>query len=279
MPKGLPVLKRRISSIKATKKVTKAMEMIATTRLKTWKDIMTQTRLYTDALFSIVRQQLATKDIKEWALFNENDVPINLHIVITSTLGLCGSYNYNIYQFVENNIPPDDEIIIVGEKGMKYYRHTNRKIRLGHVQLLKMDDADIRHLGKFLLEHFLAKEYRTVNIVYTKFINSLQSEPKSICLLPLTPNEGNQLDNSYGPLVEPSPVEVIEALVPFYLNNVIFASLTEAVVSEQSSRRSAMEKASDNADDLIDELQLEFNKMRQAAITQEIAEIIGGSSQ
>ncbi len=278
MAKGLPVLKRRIASIKATKKVTKAMEMIATTRLKTWKDVMVQTRQYTTALFAVVRHHLVTKETKELPLFVENDVPTTLHIVITSTLGLCGSYNYGIYQFVDRNIPNDDEIVIVGEKGMRYYKRSERRILAGHVQLGKMNDADIRHLTNFIIERYAAKRYRAVKIVYSKFINSLQSEPTSLTLLPLEPHDTND-EVGYGPLIEPNATEVIEALLPFYINNVMFAALTEATVSEQSARRNAMEKASDNADDLIDELQLEFNKMRQAAITQEIAEIIGGSGQ
>jgi F-type H+-transporting ATPase subunit gamma len=277
--KGLPALKRRIASIKATKKVTKAMEMIATTRLKSWKDIMSQTRLYTAALLNVVHHHLVTKDLKELAYFKENESPIGLHIVITSTLGLCGSYNYSVYQFVEKNIPANDEIIIVGEKGMRYYRRSDRKIRTGHVQLNKINEADIRHLSQFILKSFSAGEYKSVNIVYTRFINSLQSEPKSINLLPLKAQGPDRDTVGYGPLIEPNPTEVITALLPFYLNNVIFAALTEAMVSEQSARRNAMENASDNADDLIEELQLVFNKLRQAAITQEIAEIIGGSGQ
>ena len=278
MAKGLPVLKRRIASIKATKKVTKAMELIATTRLKTWKDIMAQTRLYTDALLNVVRHHLVNTEADELSLFSENEGMPALHIVITSSLGLCGSYNYSVYKYVEDHIPMNDEIIIVGEKGMRFYRQSGRKIRTGHVQLLKMDDADIRHLARFLYDNFKAKAYSKVTIVYTRFINSLQTSPEMLTLLPLNAS-GSAPDIGYGPLIEPSVAEVLASLVPFYLNNVIFAKLTESIVSEQSARRTAMEKASDNADELIDELQLEFNKMRQAAITQEIAEIIGGSGQ
>ncbi|HOJ45289.1 MAG TPA: ATP synthase F1 subunit gamma [Bacilli bacterium] len=278
MPKGLPVLKRRINSIKATKKVTKAMEMIATTRLKVWKDIMGQTRLYTEALLAVVRHHLVTKDTKELPLFSENDAPVSLHVVITSSLGLCGSYNYNIYQYIDKNIPLEDEIVIIGEKGLRHYRRSNRRLKTGHVQLGKMNEADIRHLSKFIIESFKEKQYRNVNVVYTRFINSLQAEPTSLTLLPLAPHDNND-QMGYGPLIEPSAIEVIEALLPFYLNNVLFATLTESMVSEQSARRTAMEKASDNADDLIEELELVYNKMRQAAITQEIAEIIGGSGQ
>jgi len=278
MAKGLPVLKRRISSIKATKKVTKAMELIATTRLKTWKDIMAQTRQYTDALLDIVRHHLTVTESQELPLFSENEGMPSLHIVITSSLGLCGSYNYNVYKYVEANLPLEDELIVIGEKGMRYYRQSGRRVRTGHVQLLKMDDADIRHLAKFVYERFLEKAYARVTVVYTRFINSLQTVPESLTLLPLKATKAAPI-TGYGPLIEPSVTEVLANLVPFYLNNVIYAKLTESIVSEQSARRLAMEKASDNADELIDELQLVFNKMRQAAITQEIAEILGGSGQ
>jgi F-type H+-transporting ATPase subunit gamma len=277
MNKGLPALKRRIGSIKATKKVTKAMEMIATTRLRTWRETMNETRQYTEALFSIIREHLTTPEVRELPYFCENEVDKSAYVIITSNLGLCGSYNYNMYQYVAKNVHDKDEIIIIGDRGARYYQNRQRNIRLGHVTITSSHENEIKHLATYLLDSFKAKQFKNINIIYTKYINSLTFQPTIIKLLPLKIDDEQNIDTGYGPIIEPSIDAVIEALLPFYLNNVLFASLVEAQVSEQSSRRFAMEKASDNADELIEELELEYNKLRQAAITQEIAEIIGGS--
>jgi F-type H+-transporting ATPase subunit gamma len=131
-----------------------------------------------------------------------------------------------------------------------------------------------------LVKQFKDRRIGQVQVVYTKFINSLIFQPTTMTLLPLslTTFTNEKKITKQPPLIEPDPLSVFEKLVPFYLKNTLYASLIESQVSEQSSRRNAMEKASDNADELVEQLQLEFNKQRQANITQEIAEIIGGSS-
>jgi F-type H+-transporting ATPase subunit gamma len=280
MAKGLPVLRRRIGSIKATKKVTKAMQMIATTKLKTWKQSMLESRLYAEKLIDIVHTNLHHEELKNSIFFKEDKrLPI-LYILISSNLGLCGSYNYNILSFFSQLVKPSDVTFSVGEKAGKFLKNTNLTFINDYSQAGSLNEATLTPLIDALLNQFKDRKIGRVEVIYTKFINSLIFEPTSMTLLPLSlatfSNEGKI--SKQPPLIEPDPLSVFEKLVPFYLKNSLYATLIESQVSEQSSRRNAMEKASDNADELVDQLQLEFNKQRQANITQEIAEIIGGSS-
>ncbi len=280
MAKGLPVLRRRIGSIKATKKVTKAMQMIATTKLKTWKQSMLESRLYAEQLVDIVHTNLHHEQLKESIFFKETKNLPTLYILITSNLGLCGSYNYNVLSYFTQHVKPKDLTFSVGEKAGKFLKNTALTFINEYAQAGTLSEATLTPLIDALVKQFKDRQVGQVQVIYTKFINSLIFQPTTMTLLPLSlstfTNEGKL--SKQPPLIEPDPLSVFEKLVPFYLKNSLYATLIESQVSEQSSRRNAMEKASDNADELVDQLQLEFNKQRQANITQEIAEIIGGSS-
>jgi F-type H+-transporting ATPase subunit gamma len=279
MAKGLPVLRRRIGSIKATKKVTKAMQMIATTKLKTWKQSMLESRLYAEKLMEIVHTNLAHEDLKNSVFFKVDNRKPTLYLLITSNLGLCGSYNYNVLSHFLKQVKPQDLIYSIGEKAGRFLRSINRTFDATYVQAGSLNEATLTPLIDAIVTSFKNREVSQVIVVYTKFINSLVFQPLSLTLLPLSIQDfSTSTQVLKPPLIEPDPLSVFEKLVPFYLKNALYASLIESQVSEQSSRRNAMEKASDNADELVDQLQLEFNKQRQANITQEIAEIIGGSS-
>jgi F-type H+-transporting ATPase subunit gamma len=279
MAKGLPVLRRRIGSIKATKKVTKAMQMIATTKLKTWKQSMLESRLYAEKLIEIVHTNLGHEDLKSSVFFKTDQRKPTLYLLITSNLGLCGSYNYNVLSHFLKEVKPDDLIYTIGEKAGRFLRSINRPFDATYVQAGSLSEATLSPLIDAIVAAFKQREVSKVIVVYTKFINSLVFQPQSLTLLPLSIETFSSSTKILKPpLIEPDPLSVFEKLVPFYLKNTLYASLIESQVSEQSSRRNAMEKASDNADELVDQLQLEFNKQRQANITQEIAEIIGGSS-
>jgi F-type H+-transporting ATPase subunit gamma len=278
MAKGLSVLRRRITSIKATKKVTKAMQMIATTKLKNWKTIMLESRLYAEKLVEIVNENLHNEAISQSVFFKANDQLPKLYLVVTSNLGLCGSYNYNVLNYLTKRITTKDRCFVIGEKGARFIKHIGIQHRSDFVHAGSLSDAAIAPLMYDLLKEFQTQQIGEVIIIYTKFINSLTFTPIELKLLPLAKQTFSSKQTKIPPLIEPDPQAVFDRLVPLYIKNTIYACLIESQVSEQSSRRNAMEKASDNADDLVQQLQLDFNKQRQANITQEIAEIIGGSS-
>ncbi|MCX5775151.1 MAG: ATP synthase F1 subunit gamma [Firmicutes bacterium] len=278
---GLQNTKRRISSVTTTKKITKAMEMIATTKLQTWRERMLLTRAYSDALVGIIKKHINGEEIASHPLFQVNEeAPSTLYIVVSSNLGLCGPYNFNIYQKISHIVKPEDELIVFGSRG---YRHLINAEALVNTQFnnlgVRINYEEIKLVTGYLLKAFIEKRFKSVEIIYTHFINSMTSVPETLRLLPLSQeNTDAKEKNEYGPIIEPSPIEFIAEIAPFYINNVIYSKLIESQIAEQSLRRFAMEQASDNADELIDELLLQYNKERQSAITQEIAEIIGGSN-
>jgi F-type H+-transporting ATPase subunit gamma len=279
MAKGLPILRRRITSIKATKKVTKAMQMIATTKLKTWKQSMIESRLYAGILVDLVQRHLKNEALIQSPFFKFNEGKPSLYIIITSNLGLCGSYNYNVLSYLTKMIQPKDTVFVIGEKGSRYLKNFSFTVDRSFVTAGSLLESDMKPLADTIVEQFLKGTYRDVYVVYSQFVNSLIFRPDRLQLLPLTlPKEVTPLSPNDEPVIEPDPLSVLEKLVPFYLKNTLFSKLIESQVSEQSARRNAMEKASDNADELVEQLQLEFNKQRQANITQEIAEIIGGTA-
>ncbi len=280
MALGLQKTKRRIASVQTTKKITKAMEMIATTKLRTWREKMLETRAYTDALVEIIQDHLSGEEAFSHPLFNENvDANSDLYVVITSHLGLCGSYNHNVYQKVAEIVRKEDDLVVIGSKGARHYQNEGEKTIDRYAELAyKLDYPLISRLGGFLLSKFKDGKYRRIHIIFTHYVNSMLSEPQVATLLPLPKNETVHTNkNAFGPIIEPNIHQLISDLSPFYVNNLIYSKLIESQISEQSLRRFAMEQASDNADELTDQLLLEYNKERQAAITQEIAEIVGSS--
>lgn len=280
MAKGLSSLRRRISSVKATKKVTKAMQMIATTKLKVWKQSLLDARLYAEQLVDLVQKHLQHEDIANLMYFkHQPDLP-TLHMLVTSNLGLCGSYNATMIQATLPTLKKDDTLLIIGLKGFRLLKKYQRKMIETYVDLNAMDTSSIRPMIDDILLQFTNRVFGRVEIHYAQFVNSLVFHPKTLTLLPLTtPKDKVEVQPLDRPLIEPDPETVFRQLLPLYLKNTVFSTLIEAQVSEQSARRNAMEKASDNADELVDQLQLDYNKQRQANITQEIAEIIGGSTQ
>jgi F-type H+-transporting ATPase subunit gamma len=280
MAKGLATLRRRITSVKSTKKVTKAMQMIATTKLKVWKQSLLDARLYAQHLVELVQKHLLHEDIRNLVYFKDQPELPTLHLLITSNLGLCGSYNATMIQATIPSIKQDDLLLVIGLKGFRLLKKQSVNLIDTYVELNVLDTSSIRPMIDDILQRYQTKTIGRVQLHYAQFVNSLVFNPQTLTLLPLSITESKETVKPIDvPLIEPDALTVFEQLLPLYLKNTVFSSLIEAQVSEQSSRRNAMEKASDNADELVDQLQLDYNKQRQANITQEIAEIIGGTTQ
>ena len=279
MAMSLQQTKTRIRSVASTKKITKAMELVATSKLRKAKDINMKVTPYKNEVFEIISYCANNIIDKDYRYFNENDVSKSLHIIVTSTLGLCGGYNINITKYVLNNIPKEDDLIVIGSKGINFLKNKGYNIIKAFPELpgLDLKESLSSSLSHEVLSQFDMKNYKNINMVYTKFINSLTFEPEKVQLLPLSsivevPDIKKEL------LLEPSAEEVLDNLIPFYLTTAIKTLLFESMLSEQASRRTAMENATDNASELEDKLLLEFNKSRQASITQEITEISGAAN-
>ena len=199
-----------------------------------------------------------------------------LYIIISSTLGLCGSYNNNIFKVSDSKITNEDEAIILGGKGIAHYSKGEFKIIEGFDESYSIQNTTlIRKMSDYLLDKYESGEYSEIHIIYSEYKNSLIFLAKDYQLLPL--NHEQEEVNDYPPIMEPSNKELIKTLVPFYVKTALYSKLIESEVCEQGARSNAMENATNNAKDLLDELKIEFNKARQTAITQEITEIVAAS--
>ena len=277
MAQALNKTKRRIASVKSTKKITEAMELVATVKLKKFKNKMEANQFYVREIEDIISHLFGVLSDEENPYQKEGKGEKNLVVVINSNLGLCASYNSNVFNFVNSNLDKDnDELMTIGIKGELNYEKEGFKLNKEYSSLNeKLEYADVVKLGRFLHSEFVNGKYKTIKLVYTKYINSLRFEPTLVNLFPIL-EEGKAPSVGYEPIYDPDVKTLIEELVPIWLTSSLYQKLIESTVSEQASRRTAMENANDNADELIDKLTIEFNKARQAAITQEITEVVAG---
>lgn len=280
MSQGLTNTKRRIQSISSTEKITKAMELVATVKLKKWKDKMENIVSYLNSMseiISVCASDVAFSDILELTEFE--DATINLYIVVTSSLGLCGGYNYNIFKFLNGKISKNDKVIIVGTKGLHKLSHEDMDIDGEYVSILdKIDFSKVGSIVNYIRREYESKIYKKVILISTEYINSLTFIPKEYQLLPLCNIDNEDKGFSKEVIYEPSKEGVLGLLIPKYLNTFIYGRFVEAMVCEQASRRNAMDSATDNAEDLLEKLKIEYNKARQGAITQEITEVVAGAN-
>lgn len=276
MSQGLALTKRRMKSVDSTKKITNAMKLVATAKLKKWKNSMAESSLYSDSLMKLVKEVFSSVETIESPYLKKNDVDKKLYIVVTSTLGLCGGYNYNLFKAIDSKIEENDDVIVIGTKGIRHYKE--RKIILDYADLCDdFEEKRVKQLSEKVLQNYALGKYQEINLVYTHYVNSLTFVPECLTLLPLSLNKNEELSSS-DIIMEPSQKELAASLIPFYFNSILYNKLLESIVSEQASRRTAMENATNNATEIYDELQIEYNKERQAQITQEITEVVGGAN-
>jgi len=277
MAQALNKTKRRIASVKSTKKITEAMELVATVKLKKFKKVMEANQFYVREIESIISHLFAVLESDENPYLKQGKGDKNLVVVINSNLGLCASYNSNVFNFVEQNLKTEEDVLLtLGLKGEINYAKEGFELDKSYSSLNeKLDYSDVVKLGRFLHSEFESGKYKSVKLIYTKYINSLRFEPTLVTLFPIV-EEDKKTSVGYEPIYDPNVKTLIEELVPIWLTSSLYQKLIESTVSEQASRRTAMENANDNADELIDKLTIEFNKARQAAITQEITEVVGG---
>ena len=277
MAQGKQALKSRIRSIQATKKITGAMEMIATGKLQKQKNLMQQNREYAEYLKDTVQQILADNGNIENVYLKQTEDTKPLTIIFTSDLGLCGGYNTNMLRFMKDQVNSDDPIILVGIKGISWLRKNKYQVSNKAIGSDGISFVELSKIANQALEMFRKKEITSIRIVYTKFVNSIRFTPEIVTLLPVKKEEVELNKTSIETLFEPNANEILNDLIPMYVRSLLYSFWLETKTSEQASRRLAMENATDNATELIDALVLQFNQARQAAITQEISEIVAGA--
>lgn len=277
MGQNVVKIKSRIKSVTGAYKVTSAMKLVSTVKLKQWKGKMLANKDYNKQLDEVVDLLLsfAKKTNSPFMKINEK-ANKKLYVIISSTLGLCGSYNTNIFKVADAKITKEDEAIILGQKGIVRYSKEEFKVVEGFEDSTSYIAKDfVNRIKDYILKEYIKGTYSEIHIIYSEYKNSLVFFAKDYKLLPFIASK--EESNDYPPIFEPSVNELVDKLIPFYLETCLYSKLLESAVCEQAARSNAMENATNNAKDLLDELHIEFNKARQAAITQEITEIVSAA--
>ena len=310
---NLKDIRDRIKSVKNTKKITEAMRLVAAAKVRRAQDQVTASRPFADRLAQVLyglQSRLKFEDA-DLPLLKQRTVETVALLVISGDRGLCGGYNGNVIRRAENRAKElkaagiDYKFVLVGRKATQYFQRREQPIEKSFVGLDQVpNSSEASQIADVLLSLFLSEEVDRVELIYTKFVSLVSSRPVSQTLIPLDPQGLEPADDEIfrlttrggdftverdsvdaptpqelptDMLFEQDPVQILDALLPLYLNNQLLRALQESAASELAARMTAMNNASDNASELIGNLSLAYNKARQAAITQEILEVVGGA--
>ncbi|WP_374696631.1 ATP synthase F1 subunit gamma [Spiroplasma endosymbiont of Polydrusus formosus] len=275
-------LKKQITSINSTSKITQAMKLVATAKLKKVGKIISNSKPYFAEVYTIFNDIISKADDSIYQKKDgTKDSERTCWIVVNSNLGLCGGYNININKLVLRQLRKNDCIIAIGSKAESFY--ANKGCKIIHVRKdvdINFSYGDAREFAQEILSWFNGNTYDEIKIAYTKFVNNVIFEPTILQLLPIVKATNHNQESKHINVItqfEPDPATILENAVPMYLNTILFSTIVESQVSEQASRRVAMENATENAHAMLGKLSLLYNRKRQAAITQEITEIVAGA--
>jgi F-type H+-transporting ATPase subunit gamma len=279
-------IRSQIASIQNTQKITKAMEMVAASKMKKAQDQMTRARPYADKISNVIAHLAQAHPEYSSEFFNQREVKKKGYIIISSDRGLCGGLNNNLFKLIVETIEDDKKkdikpaFSLIGSKATSFFQRMGGDVMAQTTQLGdKPKIEQVLGLIKSTIDSFISGEIDEVYIVYNKFLNTVSQDPTMQKVLPIKAEEkDNDYDHYWDYLYEPDAETVLESLFTRYIESLVYRGLVENLACEQASRMVAMKAASDNATDLTAELQLIYNKNRQAAITQEISEIISGAA-
>ena len=273
-------IKTRIRSMESTKQITKAMEMVAASKLRRAQAQVLNSRPYFEILYATINDiGDANKDFSSPYL-TARPVKKSVYVVIAGDRGLAGGYNSNILKLAYSEMEGKDvSVLPIGKKAVDFYKSRNLELMTtNYKEAEDVSVGDCFSIAKQLCKAYRAGEIDEIHIAYTNFVSVLSQTPATLRLLPLLRTEtGREGTVSTDILYEPDSVDVFDAIVPEYLGGILYGALCESRAAEQAARRTAMDSATQNADEMIADLSLKFNRARQAAITQEITEIVAGS--
>ncbi len=282
---GAKEIRTKIASIKNTQKITRAMEMVAASKMRKAQDRMKATRPYADKMRNVIGHLYHAHPEYRHSFMKDREVKRVGYIVVSSDRGLCGGLNNNLFRKMLKELHAHREAGVeidfctIGTKALGFFRRFGGKV-LG--QITHLGDAprfeDLIGTVKAMLDAFEAGEIDRVYLCSNLFINTMTQQPTVEQIVPITGEMDEQLKHHWDYIYEPGSKEVLDGLLNRYIEALVYQGVVENGACEQSARMVAMKSASDNAGDLIDELQLIYNKARQAAITQEISEIVSGAS-
>jgi F-type H+-transporting ATPase subunit gamma len=286
---GLKEVRERIKSVKSTQQITKAMKLVSAAKLKKATSAITQMRPYAEKLQEVMNNILATTDLSELSL-GLNDVrPVSrvLVVVLTSDRGLCGGFNSNLLKAATNllntkyaDLPKSDITILpVGKKAYDFFKRTDYDLNDEFYTLFtQLSFEGSSKVAQYIVNAFLSKDYDKVEVIYSKFKNAAVQEFKTEEFLPIAKAETQAGVSKADYLFEPNKAQLLEELLPKIIKTTFHRFALDTNASEHGARMVAMDSATNNAADLIKRLEIDYNKARQAAITNQILEIVGGAA-
>jgi len=275
---GIKAIKSRMVSVESTKQITKAMELVASSKLRKAKERAESTEPYFDALYDTVKDIASTTRVNN-VFMKQREVKNRCYVVVAGDRGLAGGYNSNVLKETVNHMDGKKETVMtIGKKAYEYF--SKRKYNVaGYVEAVEgCTYADTSEISNKLMDLYKKGEVDEVYFAYTKFKSALVQEVKLIKLLPLVFEDEASEEKKSRSKVQylPSPGSVLNYIIPNYITGVVYGGIIESFASEQGARRTAMESATDNANEMLSDLELSYNRARQSAVTQEITEIVGG---
>lgn len=277
---SLQEIKSRLGSISTTKKITKAMQLVATAKLQKAKSYLESIQEYYTSVETVAKDLVSNiKDLKS-VLHIPEQKQATAYVVVTSDLGLCGGYNANVMRILKDEFKKGTDLLYMfGSKGATTARINHMTCTETYTNVTQEEIYEAAsNMAKDAIRRYNAGEINKIVMIHTEFINSVTFEAKATQLMPLV-MEAQKNENKVTSSLEfePDAETIFKHMLPLYLSSLIFGTIVESKVSEQSSRRTSMENATDNAEELMENLDLEYNRARQAAITQEISEIVAGA--
>ena len=284
MAGSMKAVKLRIKSVQSTMQITKAMQLVAASKLRKAKERADASKPYLETMLGTLTD-IANSNTDFQSPFTraaENDKW--LYVVIAGDRGLAGGYNSNLFKFMEQETKGRDNVTVlpIGKKSVEYFKHRNVPLFTEeYAEVAKVNISDCFQVAKLICEAYKSGEFGHIFLCYTNFVSMLSQVPTAASLLPLSDLRSEEVksDGKARDLIlyEPDSETVFNAIVPEYLAGILYSSINISYASELAARRTAMEAATDNAEEMIDTLSLYYNRARQASITQEITEIVAGA--
>ena len=283
---GAKEIRTQIASIKNTQKITRAMEMVAASKMRRAQQRMQASRPYSDKIRTVIDHLAhAAPEYRHSFMTQDRELKRIGYMVISSDRGLCGGLNNNLFRMLAKDIKAqvqqgrEVEFCTIGTKALGFFRRFGGQVRAQASQL--GDQPRIEDLigpVKSMLDAYVSGEIDLIYVAFNKFVNTMTQQPTVVSLVPIHAEKDEKLEHHWDYIYEPDAKEVLDNLLTRYIEALVYQSVVENGACEQSARMVAMKSATDNAGGLIDELQLIYNKARQAAITQEISEIVSGAA-
>ena len=280
-------LKGRIRSVQNTRKITRTMEMVATSKLKRAQDRVAAARPYAERLGDVVRRLINPELAQRYPLLRQPAEPRRAAVLLlTANRGLAGAFNANLIREARGLLRDlrgrgvEAELHVAGKKGISFFRFLGENLGSAVSDVTdRPSGGDAERLVNGLMQRFTAGELDAVYVVYAQFKSALSTPPATLQVLPVaTPEAGGDEARQVDYILEPGADEILNQVLPLYVRNSVYRALVETAAAEQGARRTAMKNATDNAGDMLESLTRTYNRVRQAAITQEIAEIVGGAA-